>query len=73
MCSHRKAVNEMKVLSEASVDRCRTGMNEVECCSGPVSSEAVDRERASEQDELDQAKRALGKVSLEQGLDCAVG
>lgn len=30
--SCQKAVNERGVLSEASVDHCTVGMNEVECC-----------------------------------------
>lgn len=30
--SRQKAVNEARVLSEVSVDLCRMGTNEVECC-----------------------------------------
>lgn len=30
--SRRKAANGRRVLREVSVDHCRKGMNEVECC-----------------------------------------
>lgn len=64
MHSHQKAENGMRMLSEISVDHYRTGMGEVECCLGQVSSEAGDRDCASEQDKHNQAQRALGKVWL---------
>lgn len=73
MHSRHKAGNETRVLSETSVDHCKVGMNEVECCLGQMSSEAVDREHASEQDGLDQTQRPPGKVWQCQGLDCAEG
>lgn len=64
MHSHQKVINELRVLRDVSVDHCRNGMIEVECCYGQVNSEADNRERASEQGELDQAKRAPRKVLL---------
>lgn len=56
-----KVLYGMRGSSEFSVDHCRMGMNEVE---GQVSSEAVDRSHALEQDEHNQAQKALGKVWL---------
>lgn len=59
--SFQKAVHETRGSSEVSVDHCRMGTNEVEA---QVSSEAVGRGCAGEQDEYDQAQMVLGKVWL---------